>query len=90
VLKVLEEIGAAQVPQILVFNKLDQLEPSRLPRLSHDEVDEGGGTRTPRVFVSARDGRGLDELRELIAQAVAASRSAPADPTPDPRFEPAH
>ena len=30
--RVLEEIGAGQIPQVLVFNKLDRLEPSQHPR----------------------------------------------------------
>ena len=90
VLKVLEEIGAAGVPQILVFNKIDLLEPSRLPRVTHDEVESGPGARTPRVFVSARDGRGLPELRALVAQALLSARTLRTSDSPDSRFEPAH
>jgi GTP-binding protein HflX len=90
VAQVLQEIGAADVPQILVFNKIDLLEPSQLPRVWHDEIESGPGARTPRVFVSARDGRGLPELRELVAQALLAGRSARSVVSPDSRFEPAH
>ena len=90
VAQVLQEIGAADVPQILVFNKIDLLEPSQLPRVWHDEIESGPGARTPRVFVSARDGRGLAELRELVAQALLAGRSARSVVSPDSRFEPAH
>jgi GTP-binding protein HflX len=90
VLKVLEEIGAADVPQILVFNKIDLLEPSRLPRAATDEVEAGPGARTPRVFVSARDGRGLPELRALVAQALLAARTPRTSDSPDPSFEHAH
>lgn len=90
VAQVLEEIGASGVPQILVFNKIDQLDPAALPRVAHDEVDAGQGVRTPRVFVSARDGRGLPELRSLVAQALLAARTPRAEALPDSRFEPAH
>jgi GTP-binding protein HflX len=90
VARVLEEIGADGVPQILVFNKIDRLDPSALPRAAHDEVETGHGLRTPRVFVSARDGRGLPELRSLVAQALLAGRPPRAEALPDSRFEPAH
>jgi GTP-binding protein HflX len=85
--RVLQEIGADQVPQILVFNKMDALEASRQPRLPVDEVEREGGVRSTRVFVSAVTGQGLDALRGLIAQAAAAgARPLPAG-APDPRFE---
>ena len=58
--KVLHEIGAADVPRLLVFNKIDQagLEP-QVQRDAH-------GTIT-RVFVSAIERSGLDALRQAIA-----------------------
>ena len=58
--KVLREIGAADVPRLLVFNKIDQagLEP-QVQRDAH-------GTIT-RVFVSALERSGLDALRQAIA-----------------------
>ncbi len=65
--RVLAEIGAQDIPQVLVFNKLDRLEPSRRPREGVDEVEREGGVRTPRVFVSALDGTGLDALRQTMA-----------------------
>ena len=65
--RVLAEIGAQDIPQVLVFNKLDRLEPSRRPREGVDEVEREDGVRTPRVFVSALDGTGLDALRQTMA-----------------------
>ena len=61
--KVLEEIGAGGVPQLLVWNKTDLsgLAPGA-------ERDEYGRIR--RVFVSARTGAGLAELRGAIAGAA--------------------
>lgn len=77
--RVLAEIGAADVPQILVFNKCDLLEPSRQPRESSDWLELHPGQRRARVFVSAATGAGLPALRQAIAeQAMAARGTAPA------------
>ena len=66
--RVLQEIGAGDLPQILVFNKLDQVQP--LPRELQDWVEGSTGAAVPRVFVSALLGTGLDALRTLVAQAA--------------------
>jgi GTPase len=67
--QVLEEIGAQDVPQILIFNKLDKLtgddEGARAPHV--DAVDGG---RTRRVWLSAATGQGLDLLRQTLAQTL--------------------
>lgn len=77
--RVLAEIGAADVPQILVYNKCDLLEPSRQPRESADWLELHPGQRRARVFVSAVTGAGLPALRQAIAEhAVAARGAAPA------------
>jgi len=68
--RVLAEIGAADVPQIVVFNKLDRMAETERPRVLADMIEVGSG-RVPRVFVSALSGEGLDFLRERIAQAAA-------------------
>jgi GTP-binding protein HflX len=68
--RVLAEIGADRIPQVLVFNKLDLLGDERVPRALRDAVERSPGVRTPRIFVSARDGRGLDLLRGVIAEQV--------------------
>lgn len=78
--QVLGEIGALDIPQMLVFNKLDALAPEALPARLHDhyEVD---GRQLERIFVSARSGQGLGELRALLAQAATrADESPPAQP----------
>ena len=64
--RVLGEIGAADIRQILVFNKLDAMEPERRPLQLHDQIDFGGNL-TERVFVSARTGEGMAQLRALLA-----------------------
>ena len=82
--RVLAEIGAADIPQVLVFNKLDRLEANQRPRALRDVIERDGGRRTPRVFVSALDGSGLGELRQAITEAVTgqleSSLNAPARP----------
>jgi GTP-binding protein HflX len=69
--KVLKEIDADAIPQLLVWNKIDAagLEPGA-------ERDQYG--RISRVFVSARTGAGLDGLREAIAE-FARQRAAARD-----------
>jgi len=71
--RVLAEIGAEDVPQVLVYNKLDKLpangDGAPAPRM--DMVD--GGT-TPRVWVSAVTGHGLDLLRETLARTLMRER----------------
>jgi GTPase len=67
--RVLAEIGADAIPQLLVFNKVDQLPEDQQPRSRADQY-EVEGLATPRVFVSALTGVGLEPLRDLIAQAV--------------------
>jgi GTPase len=101
--RVLGEIGAAAVPQVVVYNKCDLLEPSRQPRQVVDWLERADGTRVRRVFVSARDGGGIDRLRETLADAVRERLNAAPAPTStlnDPReltpgagvpmFSPAH
>lgn len=68
--RVLVEIGAASVPQLLVYNKVDMLDESRTPQSAVDVVDVGAGVRVTRVFVSASLGTGLDELRSEIAKSL--------------------
>ena len=74
--RVLADIGAEQVPQLLVFNKADRLDESQRPRAMVDSFEIEGGVRLPRVFVSALDGEGLPELKLLIADAVAGRLAA--------------
>lgn len=69
---VLEEIGAAQVPQILVWNKIDATAVE-----AGVERDAYGKIR--RVRVSARTGVGLELLRQSLAE-TAQERAEPASP----------
>ena len=64
--RVLQDIGAAHVPQWLIFNKIDALEPDRLPLRRMDTYDFEG-RELPRIFLSAKSAEGLDALREKLS-----------------------
>lgn len=58
---VLQDIDAAEVPQLLVFNKVDQLQQA--PRIDYDDAG------LPRaVYLSALTGDGLGLLQQALAQ----------------------
>ncbi len=57
---VLQEIGADEVPQIQIMNKIDRLEIE--PRIDYDE--EG---RVRRIWVSARYKQGLELIHQVLA-----------------------
>jgi GTP-binding protein HflX len=62
--EVLREIGADEVPSLQVFNKID-LREGETPRIERDEQGVPA-----RVYVSAREGLGLDLLTSAIAERV--------------------
>ncbi|MDB6000369.1 MAG: GTPase HflX, partial [Rhizobacter sp.] len=74
--RVIAEIGAHDVPQVLVFNKLDRIDASQRPRALTDWIDRGAGERVQRVFVSAVTGDGLDELRVILSRIAAPTDAA--------------
>jgi GTP-binding protein HflX len=70
---VLEDIGAGELPQLLVYNKIDRIAeavaddgdaPAVSPRIEprHDVPTEG----RERVWISARDNLGIDLLRQAL------------------------
>lgn len=59
--KVLREIGAADVPQILVHNQIDRV--GLEPALARDEYG-----RISTLHVSAKTGAGMDLLRQAMAE----------------------
>jgi GTP-binding protein HflX len=66
--EVLKEIGAEDIPQLLVYNKIDLLEAA-VARV--DEAPEGERTR---VWLSSRRGDGLELLRTAVAERFARAR----------------
>lgn len=67
--RVLGEIGAADISQVLVFNKLDALDAERRPVQLEDTFDLDG-VQMPRIFLSAKSGEGLPALRQELARIV--------------------
>ena len=64
---VIDEIGATDVPQILVFNKID------LNEQIEARIENHNGS-VPRIWVSANSGAGLEELKELINSLISPER----------------
>lgn len=81
--RVLKEIGAADIPQILIFNKIDSLADENYPIQMEDSF-ELDGTQTPRIFLSAKSGTGLQTLRQKLSQMVAIPSSTESNGTDFP------
>lgn len=60
--EVLEQIGASEIPQIEIYNKIDLLE-DEAPR-----VERGNDGLVKRVWISAKDGVGIDMLADAMAE----------------------
>jgi GTP-binding protein HflX len=63
--KVLAEIGADQSPQLVVVNKIDQV-PALMERGPVLRYDRNG--KVAAIYISAKEGIGLDLLRETLAE----------------------
>ena len=72
--RVLREIGAADIAQLLVFNKLDAVPTEQRPALLQDLYDLDGRP-VDRLFVSAKTGEGLGALRQKLAQTLLAAQT---------------
>ncbi|NMG73300.1 ribosome rescue GTPase HflX [Aromatoleum diolicum] len=71
--RVLTEIGAGDVPQIMVMNKIDLTRVE--PAVQRDDYG-----KIVRVFLSARTGEGLGLLRDALAEVACAVTAAPEAP----------
>jgi len=84
---VLDEIGAGDVPQLMVFNKIDLLNAHTPAGEDHEPVNRAPAFRpvAPRVdrhaegaptalWLSAASGEGLDLLRQAISERLAGAR----------------
>ena len=67
VMSVLKDIGADEVPQWLIFNKMDALPEERQPGFIQDQY-LFDGLSIPRLFLSARSGLNLDNLRQRLLE----------------------
>jgi len=72
--RVLSEIGASDVAQVLIFNKVDAIEIDRMPHQLQDTM-EIDGVQMDRFFVSAKTGIGLAGLRQHLATLAQHNRS---------------
>jgi GTP-binding protein HflX len=81
--QVLVEIGAADIPQLLVFNKIDALDAEHQPVHMEDSF-EIAGVQTPRIFVSARNMLGMQELRSRLAQLASSEATEQEMPVESP------
>lgn len=70
---VLAEIGADDLPQILVYNKTDLLGADAVTSVPSDSAPADSGS-VPRVRVSALQGSGIDALLAAIAERLGAQR----------------
>ncbi|MFP4639410.1 MAG: ribosome rescue GTPase HflX [Guyparkeria sp.] len=61
---VLEEIGAGEMPRLTVMNKIDRLDDQDV------RVDRDANGLPSRVWVSAKEGLGLEALREALVERV--------------------
>jgi GTP-binding protein HflX len=81
---VLREIGAGDLQQVLVYNKIDLIDPHphdetetdvpRTPAGVPPRLDSVDGGKTSRAWVSAATGAGLDGLKTAIEQRLGAER----------------
>ena len=68
--KVLVEIGADTIPQLLVFNKIDAMDHDHLP-IHRQDTFEIDSVQIPRIFVSAKESVGLENLRQFLTMQAA-------------------
>jgi GTP-binding protein HflX len=87
---VLAEVGAGDIPQLLVFNKIDRIEGAAprhdrpMPEIAEESAETDGAGQLAghgleaigreRVWLSARDGVGLDLLREALVARLGVRR----------------
>jgi GTP-binding protein HflX len=64
--EVLHAVGAGDLPQLLVFNKIDRIEGADVRHDAQDGVPDEA--RRERVWISARDERGLELLQGVLGQ----------------------
>src|SRR5690606_22237858 len=64
--EVLQAVGAGDLPQMLVFNKIDRIEGAEERHDAQDGIPDA--SRRERVWISARDGRGLDLLQAALGK----------------------
>lgn len=70
--KLLREIGAGMIPQILILNKIDRIESKSTANYMRDEYG-----RIKTIRLSAKTGEGLDYLYTALAEAFKQNQTGP-------------
>jgi GTP-binding protein HflX len=76
--EVLAEIPAGAAPRLLVWNKIDATWNKGANAGLEPGVERDQYGRISRVFVSARTGAGMEELRDAIAEFAQSRRASSA------------
>ncbi|HBC50968.1 MAG TPA: GTPase HflX [Stenotrophomonas maltophilia] len=64
--EVLTAVGAGDLPQLLVFNKIDRIDGADVRHDGQDGIPDE--SRRERVWISARDGQGLELLQAVLGK----------------------
>ena len=64
--EVLADVGAGDLPQLLVFNKIDRIDGADVRHDAQDGIPDEA--RRERVWISARDGLGLPLLQSVLGK----------------------
>jgi len=64
--EVLEAVGAGDLPQLLVYNKIDRIEGATVRHDAPDGIPDPA--RRERVWLCAQDGRGLELLQGVLGK----------------------
>ena len=78
--KLLEEINASTIPQILILNKIDQTDSKMRPSYVRDEYG-----KIARILISAKTGEGLEYVKLALTEAI---RYSSEKANPDDSFLP--
>ncbi|MCL2810245.1 MAG: GTPase HflX [Treponema sp.] len=69
-LSVLRELGAQEIPVITILNKIDKIDDKRTIDNSENSIEELLNRFPGSIAVSAKNGTGLDKLKERIIKMV--------------------
>jgi len=65
---VLKQIGANQVPCLMVYNKIDRLADKFIAEDGSARIDRDEQGKAIRIWISAQENLGLEELKSLISE----------------------
>lgn len=68
--KVLKQIGAQEVPCLMVYNKVDRLAENFIAEDGSVRVDRDDQGKATRIWLSAQTKTGLDSLKTLVSESL--------------------